>query len=105
MAAADSGRAVGDQARATAGPQASREQLLDCICEALSECGYAPRRTSGTIVLSNCPFDTLAKEHTQLICGMNLAMLAAVIEQVQEIELSARLEPATNRCCVVLDTS
>jgi hypothetical protein len=36
---------------------------------------------------------------------MNLAMLAAVIEQVQETALSARLEPATNRCCVVLDTS
>ena len=63
-AATDSGRAVGDQARAAAGPQASREQLLDCACEALSERGYAPRRTGGTIVLSNCPFDTLAREHT-----------------------------------------
>jgi predicted ArsR family transcriptional regulator len=96
---------AGDQARAAAGPQASRERLLDCTCEALSECGYAPRRTGRTIVLSNCPFDTLASEHTQLICGMNLAMLAAVIEQVQETALSARLEPATNRCCVVLDAS
>jgi predicted ArsR family transcriptional regulator len=105
VAAADSGRSVGDQARAAAGPQASRERLLDCTCEALSECGYAPRRTGSTIVLSNCPFDTLAREHTQLICGMNLAMLAAVIEQVQETALSARLEPATNRCCVVLDAS
>jgi predicted ArsR family transcriptional regulator len=105
VAAADSGRSVGDQARAAAGPQASRERLLVCTCEALSECGYAPRRTGSTIVLSNCPFDTLAREHTQLICGMNLAMLAAVIEQVQETALSARLEPATNRCCVVLDAS
>jgi predicted ArsR family transcriptional regulator len=67
--------------------------------------GYAPRRTGGTIVLSNCPFDTLAREHTQLICGMNLAMLAAVIDQLQETALSARLEPATNRCCVVLGAS
>jgi len=101
VAAADSGRSVGDQARAAAGPQASRERLLDCTCEALSECGYAPRRTGSTIVLSNCPFDTLAREHTQLICGMNLAMLAAVIEQVQETALSARLEPATVRCSVI----
>jgi hypothetical protein len=36
---------------------------------------------------------------------MNLAMLAAVIEQVQETALAARLEPATDRCCVLLDAS
>ncbi|HEX5905494.1 MAG TPA: hypothetical protein VFY56_00625 [Propionibacteriaceae bacterium] len=70
---------------------------------ALTECGYAPHRADGTILLSNCPFDTLARDHTHLICGMNLAMLAAVIEQLQETALAARLEPATDRCCVVLD--
>ena len=101
VAAADWGRAVGDQARAAAGPGADRKRLLTCICEALSECRYAPHRVGGTIVLRNCPFDTLARNHTQLVCGMNLAMLAAVIEQLQETALSARLEPATDRCCVV----
>jgi predicted ArsR family transcriptional regulator len=102
-AAAARGRTVGDQARAAAGLGANRERLLDCTCEALTEQGYAPRRAGGTIVLSNCPFDTVAREHTQLICGMNLAMLAAVIEQLQETALAARLEPAPERCCVVLD--
>jgi predicted ArsR family transcriptional regulator len=105
VAAAARGRTVGDQARAAAGLGADRERLLDCTCEALTEQGYAPHRAGGTIVLSNCPFDTLAREHTQLICGMNLAMLAAVIEQVQETALAARLEPATDRCCVLLDAS
>jgi predicted ArsR family transcriptional regulator len=105
VAAADWGRAVGDQARAAAGPRADRKRLLTYICEALSECGYAPHRVGGTIVLPNCPFDTLARDHTQLVCGMNLAMLAAIIEQLQETALSARLEPATDRCCIVLDAS
>jgi predicted ArsR family transcriptional regulator len=105
VAAADWGRAVGDQTRAAAGPRADRKRLLTYICEALSEWGYAPHRVGGTIVLRNCPFDTLARDHTQLVCGMNLAMLAAVIEQLQETALFARLEPATDRCCVVLDAS
>jgi predicted ArsR family transcriptional regulator len=44
-------------------------------------------------VLSNCPFDTVARAHTQLICGMDLAMLAAVIEQLQETALAAGSNP------------
>ena len=47
--------------------------------------------------------DTLAREHTQLVCGMNLAMLAAVTDRVSNTELVARLEPAPDRCCVVLE--
>jgi predicted ArsR family transcriptional regulator len=95
--------AVADQARAAAGPRPSRERLLTSICEALTEYGYEPHRVGSTIMLRNCPFDTLARNHTELICGMNLAMLAGVIEQLQEIGLAARLEPAPDRCCVVLD--
>jgi hypothetical protein len=34
---------------------------------------------------------------------MNLAMLAAVTDRVSNTELVARLEPAPDRCCVVLD--
>jgi predicted ArsR family transcriptional regulator len=53
-------------------------------------------------VLRNCPFDALAREHTELVCGMNLAIMAAVTEHLQETALGARLEPALDRCCVVL---
>jgi predicted ArsR family transcriptional regulator len=54
-------------------------------------------------VLRNCPFDALAREHTELVCGMNLAILSATTEQLQETRLTARLEPAPDRCCVILD--
>jgi predicted ArsR family transcriptional regulator len=73
------------------------------VCDALNEHGYEPRRVGGTIVLCNCPFDALAREHTQLVCGMNLAMLTAVTDRVSKTGLTARLEPAPDRCCVVLD--
>jgi predicted ArsR family transcriptional regulator len=53
-------------------------------------------------VLRNCPFDALAREHTELVCGMNLAIMTAVTNQLQETALAARLEPAPGRCCVVL---
>ena len=101
-AAADWGRSVAEQARATAGPQPSPERLLACACQALTENGYEAQRSAGTIVLRNCPFDALALEHTELVCGMNLAIMTAVTEQLQETTLAARLEPAPDRCCVVL---
>ena len=96
------GRSVADQARASAGAAPSSDQLLACTCQALAENGYEPHRTVTTIVLRNCPFDALAREHTDLVCGMNLAIMAAVTEQLQETALAARLEPAADRCCVVL---
>ena len=96
------GRSVADRARATAGPRPSPERLLTCACQALTENGYEAQRSAGTIVLRNCPFDALAREHTELVCGMNLAIMTAVTEQLHETALTARLEPAPDRCCVVL---
>ena len=100
-AAAGWGRSVADQARAAAGPRPSPERLLTCACQALTENGYEAQRTAGTIVLRNCPFDALAREHTELFCGMNLAIMTAITEQLREMELRAQLEPAPDRCCVV----
>ena len=104
-AAARWGRAIGDHVRAAAGSRPSRERLVDCTCEALANYGYAPARAGNTIELSNCPFDTLAREHTSLVCGMNLDIMAAVADRVGTSGLAARLDPAPNRCCVVLDAS
>ena len=101
-AAAGWGRSIADQARATAGPRPSPERLLACTCQALAENAYEPQRTDGTVLLRNCPFDALAREHTELVCGMNLDIMAAVTKQLDEIALAARLEPAPDRCCVVL---
>ncbi len=104
-AAAGWGRNLADQARATAGARPSPERLLGCTCQALAENGYEPHRSGGAIVLRNCPFDALAREHTELVCGMNLAILDAATEQLPEISLAARLEPSPDRCCVVLESA
>jgi predicted ArsR family transcriptional regulator len=104
-AAADWGRTVGDQARADAGARPSRERLLTSTCEALAKYGYEPHRVGGAIVMCNCPFDTLAREHTQLVCSMNLAIMDAVTNRVSKTGLAARLEPTPDGCCVVLDAA
>jgi predicted ArsR family transcriptional regulator len=97
------GISLADQARATAGPRPSPERLLGCTCQALADNGYEPHRSGGAIVLRNCPFDALAREHIELVCGMNLAILDAATEQLPEISLAARLESSPDRCCVVLE--
>jgi predicted ArsR family transcriptional regulator len=104
-AAARWGRNVAEQAQDAAGPRPSPERLLGCTCQALAENGYEPHRSGGAIVLRNCPFDALAREHTELVCGMNLAILDAAAEQLPEISLVARLEPSPDRCCVVLESA
>jgi predicted ArsR family transcriptional regulator len=103
VAAADWGRTIGDQALAAAGPSPSRDRMLAATCETLAEQGYEPRRDGDTITMSNCPFDSLARTHTALVCGMNLAIMTAVTDRVGQTQLTARLEPHSNRCCVVLD--
>jgi predicted ArsR family transcriptional regulator len=86
--------------RPAARGQAGRRRL---VLEVLEEHGYEPRPSDGgTVVLENCPFHRLARQHTQLICGMNLGLLDAAFEGVGETGLDARLEPEDGRCCVKL---
>lgn len=102
-AAADLGATLGDQAREHAGARPGRERLVSAACAALAAHGYEPRRQGNAITLANCPFDSLAREHTGLVCGMNLALLDAVTDRVGNGRITARLDPGAGRCCVVLD--
>lgn len=103
-AAAECGRSLGDQARQTLGPRPGPAQQVSAVCAVLTTHGYEPRQEGAVITLANCPFDALAREHTELVCGMNLALVGAVSDRVGGGTLAARLDPADDRCCVVLDT-
>jgi len=57
-------------------------------------------------VLQNCPFHTLAEQHRDLVCGMNLDLLCGAIDGADADDvLSARLEPEPGRCCVRMKPS
>lgn len=68
--------------------------------EALGSQGYEPRVSDAEIVLANCPFDALAREHTELVCGMNQAYVEGVLDGLGCEELESCLDPAPDMCCV-----
>ncbi|WP_242474370.1 helix-turn-helix transcriptional regulator [Tomitella cavernea] len=65
--------------------------------------GYEPRLEDGTIVLANCPFHSLVRDHTAMVCGMNLDLIGGAIEGARCEGCHARLEPHDGYCCVRID--
>ncbi|BFU47597.1 helix-turn-helix transcriptional regulator [Krasilnikovia sp. MM14-A1004] len=72
------------------------------VTAVLGDNGYEPRAADGEIVLANCPFHRLAREHTQLVCGMNLDLIEGLLDAVGAADMSARLNPGPDRCCVTI---
>jgi predicted ArsR family transcriptional regulator len=101
-AAAAFGAALGDRARVASDTATGGHAPRDAVCAVLAGSGYEPQCQDDTIVLRNCPFHALAKEHTELVCGMNLSLVRAVTDRVGG-SLTPRLDPADGRCCVVVD--
>ena len=89
---------VATQAGRSAGTQAASG-----LFDALAADGYEPRRDGDGITLANCPFHALAREATELVCGMNHAYLSGVLQGIGEPGLAARVDPAPGRCCVRLE--
>jgi predicted ArsR family transcriptional regulator len=101
-AAAELGRSLGDQMRSRMERGRSRQRLLDAASETLTAYGYEPSQDGNTLQLVNCPFHLLAQDHTDLVCGMNVALLAGAADQVGDDKLTVRLDPSPGRCCVVV---
>jgi predicted ArsR family transcriptional regulator len=94
--ARDEGRALG--ARAATEPPGG--DCLERLAASLQPQGYEPRVEDATMVLENCPFDKIARDHTDLVCGLNLEFVDGVAKGLGCAELSVRLEPSAGRCCV-----
>jgi predicted ArsR family transcriptional regulator len=75
---------------------------LELVLDVLTGLDYEPRLDAGQVCLANCPFDRLAKEHTELVCGMNLSLLTGVVEGLRITTLRPRLDPEPGYCCVKL---
>ena len=98
-AAAGAGR---DLAAEPAADPADAPEALVRVAETLSAQGYEPRIQDGDVVLANCPFHALAREHTELVCGMNHDVINALLDELGVPGVTARLDPAPGRCCVTL---
>ena len=103
-AAHAAGVPVGTAARRSAGPRSGRSRRREALVVALEARGYEPHAADdGAITLRNCPYDALVEDHRDVVCGMNVAWAAGVLEGLGEDPVTARLDPAEGRCCVVFD--
>jgi predicted ArsR family transcriptional regulator len=69
-------------------------------CRVLARHGYEPRIIDQELCLANCPFDRLASDHTELVCGLNLSLIDGVLHGLEVETLTARLAPQAGLCCV-----
>lgn len=99
-AATNAGRRLGAQSRAVDQPEGSVAMQL--LGDVLAARGYEPRTDGDTVVLANCPFRVLASQHTALVCGMNLHLIVAMLDELGHSDMTAELAPAAGRCCVTL---
>jgi predicted ArsR family transcriptional regulator len=97
-AAAAHGRGIA----AGVGPAVDASEALAYAEDVLTRHGYEPQRRGDTLTLTNCPFHALAQRETELVCGMNHALLAAAANDVAPELLEVRLDPEKDRCCVTL---
>jgi len=92
--AKQTGRALGVEASTT------EPDSLTRLAEQLRTQGYEPRIQDDRLLLENCPFDKLAKEHTELVCGLNVDFVAGMAAGLACTGVRVGLDPAPGRCCV-----
>lgn len=95
----------GAAARTLAGARPSRKQLLTVLVDELTRLGFDPFADgSGTLRLRNCPYHDMARNNTDFVCSMNLALMQGVVEGLGAAGVSATSEPREGMCCVALHT-
>lgn len=92
------GRDAGEDMGRTCGGRRGRR-----IDKTLTELGFEPRPDGDRVLLANCPFHALAQSDPGLVCGLNEAFVAGVIQGTGETTKRAVLDPEDGRCCVVLE--
>jgi predicted ArsR family transcriptional regulator len=99
------GEDLGAQARRRLGRRPNDVKLLHTTCEVLRDQGFEPTEIGGTVRLRNCPFQSIAKDHPELVCGMNLSLARGLLAGLGAGALEARLEPRPGMCCVAFSTA
>jgi predicted ArsR family transcriptional regulator len=101
-AARQSGVAVGTDARAKQRTgRLGVERALAATATVLAEHGFEPYSADSRCVrLRNCPFHPLAAKAPELVCGLNHAFIAGLIEGMHADAVDAALEPSAGECCV-----
>lgn len=81
------------------GRELATEQSGDLV-ELPKRQGYEPYRDGDVLRLRNCPFHMVAREHVDLVCGMNLALMGGLVAALDRDDVDVQSEPAADRCFV-----
>jgi predicted ArsR family transcriptional regulator len=73
------------------------------LTAALAGLGFEPEVQPGRVLLRNCPFHALAARQTALVCALNHAFVAGLVEGLGATGTSAKLAPQAGACCVALE--
>jgi predicted ArsR family transcriptional regulator len=92
-AAYEEGRRLGAET-SVAGPDLAR------LAQALATQGFEPRVSGDALALANCPFDSIAREHTALMCGLNRWYVQGTADGLGCASVQACLAPAPGMCCI-----
>ncbi|WP_020389303.1 helix-turn-helix transcriptional regulator [Kribbella catacumbae] len=95
-------RQLGNQLAATARDAGTTEAGPETVMRILEAQGFEPRTDEDAIVLGNCPFHTLAQQHADLVCEMNLCLISGLLAGLST-KLQAHLRPQPRHCCVRLE--
>jgi predicted ArsR family transcriptional regulator len=95
------GKEMANEARKRAGRHQGTKNLTRTAQEVLQNYGFQPfNDEEGNMRLRNCPFHALSQQFTGLVCGMNVDIMQAMVEELGLERLEARLEPQPGMCCV-----
>ncbi len=72
------------------------------VCALLEEHGFEPDTDGADVVLRNCPFRGLAREHPEVVCGMALGLVEGMLAGLGGAALRARPESRPGGCCIRL---
>jgi predicted ArsR family transcriptional regulator len=96
----EAGRGLGQELRSQRPEDGA--PTSDDLVQALTGYGYEPYRNGDTVLLRNCPFHALARSYPDLVCSMNLQLLAGLVDGLGCASIDAELAPDDTHCCVRL---
>jgi len=97
---AQASRDEGHQLGTAAAREVPKGDSLKRLAWSLQPHGYEPRIEDERMVLENCPFDKVAQDHTDLVCGLNREFVDGMAQGLGCPDLAVSLEPSPGRCCV-----
>ncbi|POH58413.1 helix-turn-helix transcriptional regulator [Arthrobacter glacialis] len=69
----------------------------------LAETGYSPEPDGvGGTIMRNCPFDRLAKDHNQVVCSLNGALLGGALAGCADADHDLAPDAEVSHCCARL---